>query len=281
MRLTRFLTFEEALAYVEDCTAAMRDELKRWNRCNGFRRHPRALSQNILDSRWVLKWKLVDGKRVIKARLTVRGYKDLQGGDLKTMASTASRWGQRVVCMAAVQNDWTLYSADVSQAFLQGMSFEEVAKLKGEVKRSVQFEVPPGSVPILQMLDGYEDFDGGTEVLDMLRGGFGLKDAPRLWNMVFSEVLTGLSYFPCQSDMEVMCKHVSRDGKLCLVGIVAKHVDDVKGAGEDAEREATLKSLEERFGKLKRELGSFENVGICFEQNLGEHCIRTHQGGYI
>ena len=119
--------------------------------------------------------------------------------------------------MVAVQNDWTLFSADVSQAFLQGMSFDEVANLKGEVKRSVQFEVPPGSVPILRMLEGYEDFVGGTEVLDMLRGGFGLKDAPRLWNMVFSEVLTTLSYFPCQSGMEVMCKHVPHDGKLRLV----------------------------------------------------------------
>ena len=70
----------------------------------------------------------------------------------------------------------------------------------------------------------------------MLRGGFGSKDAPRLWNMVFSEVLTSLSYFPCQSDMEVMCKHVRRNGRLALVGIVAKHVDDVKGAAEDQER---------------------------------------------
>ena len=68
------------------------------------------------------------------------------------MATTASRWGQRVVCMAAVQNDWVLYSADVSQAFLKGMSFDEVAKLKGEVKRHVQFETPPGSIPILRML---------------------------------------------------------------------------------------------------------------------------------
>ena len=107
----------------------------------------------------MLKWKLVDGKRVIKARLTVRGYKDLQGSEVKTIASTASRWGQRVVCMAAVQNNLVLYSADVSQAFLQGMSFDEVAKLKGEVRRNVQFEVPPGSIPILRMLDGYEDFD--------------------------------------------------------------------------------------------------------------------------
>ena len=131
------------------------------------------------------------------------------------------------------------------------------------------------------MLDEYEDFDAGTEVLDMLRGGFGLKDAPRLWNLVFSEVLTTLSYFPCQSDMAVMCKHVTCNGKLTLVGLVAKQVNDVKGAGEDSEREMTLKALEERFGKLKRERNSFENVGICFEKDLAAHCIRSHQGNYI
>ena len=100
----------------------MRDELQRCVSCGGFRCFPRKLATNCLDSRWVLKWKLVDDKRIIKARLTVRGYKDLQGGEVKTMATTALRWGQRVVCMAAVQNDWVLYSADVSQAFLKGMS---------------------------------------------------------------------------------------------------------------------------------------------------------------
>ena len=197
------------------------------------------------------------------------------------MATIATRWGQRGVCMAAVQNDWEIYSADVSQAFLRGMTFDEVAKVKGEPKRDVQFDVPPGSVPILRMLDDYADFDGQSEVLDMLRGGFGLKDAPRLWNLVFSEVLTSLSYFPCQSDFEVMCKHVKRDGKLLLVGLVAKHVDDVKGAGEPNERDATLKSLEDRSGKLKRELGTFENVGICYEQDLVAKHVRTHQGNYI
>ena len=188
------------------------------------------------------------------------------------MATTATRWGQRVVCMAATQNDWEIYSADVSQAFWKGMTFEEVA---------VQFDVPPGSVPILRMFDHYADFDGQSEVLDMLRGGFGLIDAPRPWNVVSGEVLTSLSHFPCQPAFEVMCKHVNRDGKLLLVGLVAKHVDDVKGAGEPSEREATLKSLEDRFGIPKHELGTFENVGICNAHNLIEKCIRAHQGNYI
>lgn len=112
--------------------------------------------------------------------------------------------------MAAVQSDWEDYSAAVSLAFLNGMSFDEVAKVKGEPKRHVQIDVPPGSVPTLFILDDYADFDGQSEVLDMLRGGFGLTDASRLWYLVSSEVLTSLSDFPCQLDFEVMCKHITR-----------------------------------------------------------------------
>ena len=31
---------------------------------------------NLLSSRWVLRWKEIDGKRSIKARLVIRGYED-------------------------------------------------------------------------------------------------------------------------------------------------------------------------------------------------------------
>eukprot|EP00972_Heterocapsa_arctica_P003632 541903-Heterocapsa_arctica.AAC.1 len=35
----------------------------------------------------------------------------------------------------------------------------------------MQFTVPPGSIPLLRQLEGYEDFDGVTEVLSMIRRG--------------------------------------------------------------------------------------------------------------
>eukprot|EP00973_Karenia_brevis_P055080 7657795-Karenia_brevis.AAC.1 len=81
-----------------------------------------------MDSRWVLKWKLVDGKRIIKAkaRLAACGFKDAQAQDVKTFAGTASRWGRRIVNAVAAQRAWTLFNADISQAFLRGMSFEQI-----------------------------------------------------------------------------------------------------------------------------------------------------------
>ena len=89
----------------------------------------------------------------------------------------------------AVQHGWTIFTADVSQAFLRGMTFQEAAKLQGESQRDVQFVVPPGSVPLLQQLPGFSDFDASIEVLQMLRCGFGLKDAPRLWQKALNTVL--------------------------------------------------------------------------------------------
>ena len=52
---------------------------------------------------------------------------------------------------------WPLFTVDVSQAFLRGLTFEQAAQLKDEVRRDVQFTVPPGSWHILLQLPGFED----------------------------------------------------------------------------------------------------------------------------
>ena len=91
---------------------------------------------------------------------------------------------------------------------LDGLTFKEAAEMKYEVRRDVQFTVPPGSAAILKMLPGYESFDPLHEVLRMLRCGFGLKDAPRLWHKVLREHLIGLGLRPLQSDAQVYVWHV-------------------------------------------------------------------------
>ena len=80
---------------------------------------------------------------------------------------------------------------------------EQAAEMKDEVQRDVQFTAPPGSVPILQRLPGFADFNPVTEVLRMLRCGFGLKDTLRLWNKVLRIVLQELGLTPLQSDAQV------------------------------------------------------------------------------
>ena len=137
--------------------------------------------------------------------------------------------------MTAVQKNWALFSADVSQAFLRGKTFKELAQYPGEVLRSVQFRVPPGSVPLLRRLNGYSDFDPLQEVLDMLRPGFGLVDAPRAWSLELASSLEHMSFIATQVDPQLYNRH---DKNGVLVGQVSAHVDDVKGGAEpDIEKE--------------------------------------------
>ena len=61
--------------------------------------------------------------------------------------------------------------------------------MDGEIAREVQITVPPRSVPVLKHISGYEDLNPVTKVLELLRGGLGLKDAPRLWQKTLQAVL--------------------------------------------------------------------------------------------
>ncbi len=69
---------------------AMRKELAAFDTLKTFRRIPKSASKNHCTSRWVLRWKQVDGERIVKARLTIRGFQDV-AHELTTYAATASR----------------------------------------------------------------------------------------------------------------------------------------------------------------------------------------------
>ena len=143
---------------------------------------------------------MIDGQKGVKARLVVRGFKDFQADDLNTSASTASRWGQRIVNQAVVENKWELFSFDVSTAFLQGLTFEEMYKMGFTNKREVCLEIPKGSLQLIRELPGMSDFDPDKHVLRMLKGGFGLKDAPRMWRIRLGQELEKLGLKPLQAD---------------------------------------------------------------------------------
>ncbi len=79
------LTPEETKREWAQCCHAMRKEIQTWVDINNISRKPREKARNIIDTRWVLKWKWdtptsvahsTDAKkavRVIRARLTLRG----------------------------------------------------------------------------------------------------------------------------------------------------------------------------------------------------------------
>jgi len=274
------LGHDEIQRNAEGVRKAMLDELGRWTKLKAWQRMPRNRSRNLLDSRWVIKWKSVDEVKVLRARLTARGFLDRQSTVLQTHAGTTTRWGQRLVAIFAAEFGWILRSADVSQAFLRGLTFADLARIPGECHRVVEVELPPGSASVLRLLPEFSDFDQDKEVLQLLRPGFGLKDAPRLWGLALKRALAAAGLTATRADFELFVKHDWSSGSARLCLIVSTHVDDLKYAGDDHETKLFVKALESQFDSMKLEERSFLHCGIQHDQDPRNFSVTMDQVAY-
>ena len=108
-----------------------------------------------------------------------------------------------------------------------------------------------------------------------MKPGYGLKDAPRLWNRALTQCITEFGLKAMQSDGQLFIKHVH--GSLVL--IVSTHVDDLKLGGIESEVSAFVVLLESRFDSLKQQRNSFEHLGLVHTQT--NEYIEIHQNQYI
>ena len=272
------LTRDEALANAQGCKESMLEELMRWIKHDAWRRGPRNKAVNILKSKWVLKWKIMDKdgvkQRRIKSRLVAQGFQDKQ--ETPNYAGTTTRWGQRLLIIVSVQFGWSLWSADISEAFLRGLTFEELQHENQGVLRQVEISLPPGGEHLIRTLPGYEDFCAENEVLFLRKPGFGLKDAPRLWLLALKRVLTALGAVPTNVDPQLYAIH--KHGKLQL--LMSVHVDDIKLCGEKTIMEQTIRKLESHFDALKLEKENFLHLGLQ-HTTLKDGSISVSQTHYI
>ena len=101
-----------------------------------------------ITSRWVLTWKMIDGKLDVKARLVIKGFMDPQVNQIITASATASALSHRMLASYAVNHGLQVVSCDVSQAFLQGLLLKDLEK-RGEMKRTVFFDPPEDAWALL------------------------------------------------------------------------------------------------------------------------------------
>ena len=136
-----------------------------------------------------------------------RGFKDQQASDLASYAGTSARYSQRIVVSEAVKRGWDLWTADVGKAFLQGVTYEELAELTGEPLREVNFDLDWESTNYLRHLPGFEGFNRNTEVLGMLKPGTGCVDAPRCFSLKLSGAVVGkFGAVPVTYDEQFFCE---------------------------------------------------------------------------
>ena len=273
--------------------AAMLDELRRWYDLKVFTRQTCKESENIVDGTWVLKWKsvktkLADGSeatsRIVKARLTARGFKDMQATQecIATFAGTATKPAQRMVCAFAAQHEYTLPSMDISAAFPKGMTFTEIAAATGQPLRSVQFEMPKNSAHLLKRLPRMENFDPIKEVLHFVKAMWGLKDAPRAFGLRRDQTLRESGARPTCRDPQLWVKHAAVENKLHTVAMFSTHMDDITGGSATDERTHLEQLLKRDFGNdLKVNLETFEFTGVEHVQDPVTKSIWTHQEHYV
>ena len=130
-RESDLLTKQEIYSHDAEVQAATLEELKIWHKYGNFERVPLKGARNILDSRFVIKWKVKLNKttnknyRIIRMRMVMRGFKDWDADTLETYAGTASRLSQRLLASeVACHPGWEMISVDVEKAFLQGMTYK-------------------------------------------------------------------------------------------------------------------------------------------------------------
>ena len=103
-KLPRDMTRDEIQANRQDVNKAKVKEISGFCDFGCFQRYPRAKSHNIIDARWVITWKMIEGSVAVKCRFIVRGFKD-RSQDFDTYVGTISRSAQRVVNAVAVENN--------------------------------------------------------------------------------------------------------------------------------------------------------------------------------
>ena len=198
-------------------------------------------NQRTISAKWVFTEKVVDNRKVTKARLVARGFEEVCN-NLRTDSPTISRQALRVVLLAVVTNKWVLQSLDVLAAFLQS----------NEIERNVYIKPPKEMCPD-QLL------------WKLKRPLYGLKDAPREWYKRLTQEIKRLGGKLSAYDKALYLWHCEET----LVGIIISHVDDIMYGGTKVWIDRVIGGIEHAFKISRMDAGVFNYIGIdvCQREN--------------
>eukprot|EP00959_Pyramimonas_sp_CCMP1952_P021116 445033-Pyramimonas_sp.AAC.1 len=70
--------------------------------------------------------------------------------DVEAFPGTARRSSHRILASTvACKKQWVIASFDINVAFLEGLTYQELAQATGEKERVARFTLPPGSATAL------------------------------------------------------------------------------------------------------------------------------------
>ena len=137
-------------------------------------------SCNVIDARWVYKWKADETGKIVKAKATLvaKGFKQKHGVDyLETFSPTANAASIRLIVALACKYDLELLHFDIEQAFVQS-----------ELDHEVFMKLPPGCGSM------------SGKVVRLGKSLYGLRHASRTFNKRLVQDLKTIGFEQCLTD---------------------------------------------------------------------------------
>ena len=256
---------------------AKEKELNQWISTETIRRILRSQvpEHQILRTRWILTWKPLDeqtvqetGKqRKAKARLVVLGYEDPDLDSVQRDSPTLGRDSRMLALQMIASQRWSLRSFDIATAFLRGSKQDD---------RILAIEPPEE----LRQKLGLKS----NETCELLKGAYGLVNAPLLWYAELRKALLGLDFLvsPLDPCLFILPKktHERQSHDPCQIhGVLGIHVDDGI-CGGDAIFEKAIDALERKYPFGSKKTQKFVFTGIQVNQEASGD-ITLNQTEYV
>jgi len=223
--------------------AAMESELHSINKNGTWELTTLPPGQKPIGLKWVFKLKRNSEGEVIKhkARLVAKGYVQKEGIDFEEVFAPVARLDTiRLILAMAANRGWQVHHLDVKSAFLNG-----------ELEEEVYVTQPDGFVK-----EGKEQ-----QVYKLSKALYGLRQAPRAWNVKLDRSLKKLKFSKCANEPAVYTRGVGKSR--VVLGV---YVDDLIVTGEDsAEIDVFKKQMTSEFEMSDLGLLSFY-LGIEVDQ---------------
>ncbi|GJW88831.1 ribonuclease H-like domain, reverse transcriptase, RNA-dependent DNA polymerase [Tanacetum coccineum] len=230
---------------------AMKVELDSINRNNTWVLTTLPTGHKAIGLKWVFKTKKDANGNIIKhkARLVAKGYIQEHGIDFEEVFAPVARMETiRLLLAIAANNKWEVHHLDVKSAFLHGDLKEEVYVTQPE---------------------GFTKKGDDGKVYRLIKALYGLRQAPRAWNIKLDNTLKSLDFKKCALEQAIYTKK-SKDSLL----LVRVYVDDRIITGTPKKEIDKFKAqMEEKFEMSDLGLLAYY-LGIEVTQTKGDISIK-------
>lgn len=194
--------------------------------------------QHFITSGWVIIEKEKEGKWIIKARLVIHGNQERQS--VRSDSPTIKKQNLRIQFAIAVQNNWTMCSADVQAAFLQAVNLDREIYVK-----------PPAEANNQGLL------------WKLKKPMYGLEDSGRQWYITLVQFLEERGCQVLPTDLACIFWH--KDG--ILHGMITIHVDDIQYCGSPDFHQHVIEPMLNKFKFGMIQKGEFKCLGWSLKQH--------------